>query len=492
MNNGTLPSSQGPAKNAPGFTHLTRRSFLGRTVLAAGALTLPQIVPGSALGANGSVPPSRRVNVALIGRGAMGSGHLHRLAGDQAFQLMAVCDADKARRDLGVERVESTYAAARDAGTYKGCFSTSDYREILARADIDAVLIASPDHWHTLQSIDAAKAGKDIYCEKPVSVTIEEGRRLVSAVRRYGRVFQTGTQYRSAGAIRTVCNFIREGRLGKIRSVFTLLHGLDQFMGWRFKGDQADKWRAAGKSFVPLEFALEAEPVPEGLDWDMWVGPAPWREYNHLYHANPVSGVVPWSFDSAFGVAASTWFMSHATDVIQYALGVERSGPVEIVHPSTGEFPTITCRYANGTLMHFVENWAQVNKLYNELPGARLAGNFGGVFLGERGWLSTLSTGGQLEGSPESLFDEMRLVRTPEVNIGGNNHHANWLECMHTRKAPSADEEIGHRAAAVWHLLSACFQTGHSLKWDPVKEIFPGDSAANRLLSRAMRAPWRM
>jgi hypothetical protein len=430
--------------------------------------------------------------VGLIGRGAMGSGHLHRIANDRAFQLLAVCDVDRARREEGKATTEAVYAAQTGAGSYQGCQTCVDYREILARPDIDAVLIASPDHWHTLQSIDAAKAGKDIYCEKPVSVTMEEGRRLVETVRRYDRVFQTGTQYRSISAIRTVCNFIREGKLGKIRSVFTLLHPLDNFMGWRFKGQDAEVWKPCGRSFVPLDFALAREPVPEGLDWNLWVGPAPWRDYNHLYHANPVSGVVPWSFDSAFGVTSSTWFLSHAADVIQYALGMERSGPVEIIHPSTGEFPTITCRYANGTLLHFVEGWNDVKRLYKEVPDARLAGNFGGLFLGERGWVTTMTTGGQLEGSPESLFDEMKLVRTPEVNIGGNNHHANWLECIHTRKSPSADEEIGHRSSALWHLLSISFRTGKSLRWDPVKEVFPGDAMANRLLSRTMRAPWRM
>jgi hypothetical protein len=203
--------------------------------------------------------------------------------------------------------------------------------------------------------------------------------------------------------------------------------------------------------------------------------------------------VVPWSFADAFGVTSSTWFLSHAADVIQWALGYETSGPVEIIHPQTGEFPTITCRYANGALLHFVEQWGQVKELYHAVPdSARLAGMFGGLFVGERGWLTTMSSGGRLEGEPESLFEEMELTRTPEVNIGSNDHHANWLKCIRARSAPSADEEIGHRGAALGHLLNICFWTGQSLSWDPTKETFIGNEAANRLLSRATRAPWSL
>ncbi|HYG33735.1 MAG TPA: Gfo/Idh/MocA family oxidoreductase, partial [Clostridia bacterium] len=402
---------------------------------------------------------------------------------------------DATRRETGRAAVDSIYAATQPEGSYRACSAYNDYRDLLARSDIDAVLIATPDHWHTLQSIDAAKAGKDIYCEKPVSMTVREGRLLVEAVRRYGRVFQTGTQYRSIPAIRKVCRFIREGRLGKIKSVFTPYASLSSFMG----GDRCKPYaqvlnlEQCGKLYVPTDFALPAEPVPEGLDWDLWVGPAPWRSYNRLYHINPSPGVVPWSFCDAFGVTSSTWFLSHAVDVIQWALGCENSGPVEIIHPSTGEYPTLTAKYANGTLLHFVDHWRIVKDVYRAVPAsARLAGHFGGLFIGERGWLTTMSAGGRLEGDPESLFDEMKLKRSPEVSIGSNNHHANWLECIRTRSAPSADEEIGHRAASLGHLANIACWTGRSLKWDPVKEVFLGDEMANRLLSRALRAPWRL
>ncbi|MBE0542656.1 MAG: Gfo/Idh/MocA family oxidoreductase [Verrucomicrobia bacterium] len=474
---------------------ITRRKFIQRGLTAASVLALPTIIPASARGANGSVPPSERITVGLIGPGLMGSGHLRVMAHRRDAQLLAVCDVDKSRRDRSREIADATYAANEPDGGYKGCAAYNDYRELLARPDIDAVLIATPDHWHSLQAIDAAKAGKDIYCEKPVSMTIQESRKLVEAVRRYGRVFQTGTQYRSIPDIRRVCQFIRDGRLGKVKSVFTLYHNIHgNIAGGRFTpfANVVSPDRC-GKSYPPMDFALPAEPVPEGLDWDLWVGPAPWRPYNHLYHTNPSPGVVPWAFADAFGVTSSTWFLSHSADVIQWALGYENSGPVEIIHPGSGQFPTMTCRYANGTLLHLVDHWGQVKDLYQALPAtARIAGNFGGVFIGERGWVTTLSTGGQIEGEPESLFEEMELKRTREVNIGANNHHANWLECIRSRKPPNADEEIGHRAASLGHLANIACWTGRSLKWDPMKEEFADCDAANHLRSRAMRSPWRM
>ena len=473
---------------------IPRREFLRRGATAAGLLVLPTFPTSDARAAEGSIPPGERVNVGLIGIGAMGSGHLRRLAGDPAFQLVAVCDVDSTRRENARDTVEKMYAAATTSGTYRGCAAYNDFREVLAREDIDAVLIATPDHWHSLMAIEAARAGKDIYLEKPISMTIQEGRRVVETVQRYGRVFQTGTQYRSAPTIRQVCQFIRDGGLGKVKTVFTQLFTLGGWLhGERFKPYvgvvNPDRF---GGSYVPMDFALPAEDVPEGLDWNLWVGPAPWRPYNRLYHINPSPGVVPWSFDDAFGVTSSTWFLSHAADVIQYALGVERGGPVDIIHPGSGEFPTLTFRYANGTLLHFVADWAQVKSLYNGVPAdARLAGMFGGVFVGERGRMTGLSGGGQIEAGPATLLDEMKLA-SREVNIGANDHHANWLKCIHSRGKPSCDEELGHRTAAIGHLTNIAYWTGQSLKWDPAKEEFNASDAANRLRSRAAREPWRI
>jgi len=455
---------------------ITRREFLHRTGRLSAATVLPWIIPVSVHGAQTNTPPSERIAVGLIGHGAMGSGHLHRLVGDREVQVLAVCDVDRVRRDEAKKRVDETYAAR--GGQYQGCTAYNDYRELLARSDIDAVLIATPDHWHTLQAIHAVEAGKDVYCEKPISLNVYEGRRLVETVGRYGRVFQTGTQYRSISTIRKVCDFVRAGGLGKVKSVFTLWGKIGRRLGV--------------DSYTPLSFALPAEPVPDGLDWDLWVGPAPWQPYNNAYHRNPSPGVVPWAFSEDFGAAAVTWYHSHAADVIQYALGVENSGPVEFIHPSSGTYPTLTCRYANGTLLHLVDNWDMVKNVYKAVPAeARLAGNFGGIFVGERGWVTSMSTGGPIEGGPDELFVDMKLT-TREVNIGDNNHHANWFECIRTRRPTSCGVEIGHRGASLGHLTIIAYKLQRSLKWDPDKEEFPGDGAANRLLARSMRSPWHL
>ena len=374
---------------------LSRRAFVSRT---AGALAAPWLVPASARGADGTTAPANRITVGLIGRGCMGRGHLQRLVGDKDVQVLAVCDVDRSRCQEGKEVVEANYAVSRPKGSYSGCATYSDYREVLSRADIDAVVVVTPDHWHTPISVHAVKAGKDVYCEKPVSLTLRQGRALVKAVRANKRVFQTGSQYRSMQTFNEAIAFVRAGGLGKVKQVFTI-------WGWQHVP-------VLGKSRVPLNPVLPEEPVPDGLDWNQWVGPAPWHPFNHHYHRNPIPGVVPWNFCEDFGLGPSTSYHSHAADVIQYALGVEESGPVELIHPTGGGYPTLTCRYANGTLLHHVDGWGQVKELYKAVPReARLEGNFGGVFVGERGWLSILYGGGKLEAGPESLFDEMKLKR---------------------------------------------------------------------------------
>jgi hypothetical protein len=455
---------------------LTRRAFLARSA-AASLLAAPWIIPTSIYGGNGVPSPNARINVGLIGLGAMGNGHLHILAGGRHAQLVAVCDPDRVRREQGARQADEICAAQRAAGTFRDCAAINDYRELLARRDIDAVVIVTPDHWHALQAIHAAQAGKHVYCEKPVSLTIREGREMVETILRYARVFQTGTQYRSIPTIRRVCNFVRAGGLGKVKSVFTI---------WG-----KTHVPTVGESYVPLDPALPAEPTPEGLDWDLWAGPASWRPYNAAYHRNPIPGVVPWTFCNAFGAGAITNYHSHAADVIQYALGMETSGPTEIIHPCTGEFPTLTCRYVNGVLLHHVDHWGQVKQLYKAVPAdARLEGLFGGLIVGERGWITSMSGSGPVEGGPEGILREMSLT-TREVNIGSNNHHTNWFECIRSCGQPSAYEEIGHRSASLGHLVAISFRLGRSLRWEPTKEVFLGDEEANRLLSRARREPWQ-
>jgi hypothetical protein len=406
----------------------------------------------------------------------MGSGHLRLLLGRPETQVLAVCDVDRTRCEEGVRVANQSYAAARSSGTYRGCDGYNDYRDLLARDDIDAVIIVTPDHWHSLMSADAARAGKDIYCEKPVSLTLQEGRRLVETVHRHGRIFQTGSQYRSIPVIHQVCDFVRAGGLGKLRGVFTL---------W-----MKSHIPTVGPSMVPLDPILPEQPVPEGLDWDLWVGPATYRPYNAAYHRNPSPGVVPWVFCDAFGAGAVTGYHSHAADVIQYAIGHETSGPVEILHPADGPFPTLTCRYADGTLLHHLEHWGQAKSLYHAVPDhVRLEGLFGGLFVGERGWVTSMSASGPIECGPTELAAELNLPGRG-VAIGANTHYPNWFECLKTRAKPSSQEEIGHRSAALGQLVTLSYALGRSLRWDPVLEVFDNDPEANRLRHRAYREPW--
>ena len=473
---------------------ISRRGFVRRAAVVSGAVCAPMIIPASARGADGTVAPSNRITVGLIGRGMMGRGHLRHLAYNPSVEVLALCEVDRTRLDEGMAELAALYAERTENGTARGCDAYNDYRELLARDDIDAVVIATPDHWHTPQSIHAAESGKDVYCEKPISITIDEGRQLVDAVRRNGRVFQNGSQYRTNPTIRRACDFIRNGGLGKIKSAFTLWGRMGGFIG----GERFQPYAASvnpgvtGRAYAPLDYALPGEPAPEGLQWDLWVGPALWRPYNPLYHVNPMPGVVPWSFCEDFGVGPSTWYHSHAADVLQYALGYEESGPVELIHPGSNEFPTLTCRYANGALLHLVEGWGQVKELYDDLPeDAPLDGNFGGVVVGERGWLTTMSRGDGIAGGPDELMAEYNSP-AHDVDLGGKDHHGNWLECIKTRGKPHSHEEIGHRAASLGHLTIIAYKLARSLKWDPVREVFPEDEQANRLLRRARRAPWHI
>ena len=471
---------------------ITRREFLDRTGRVSAMVAVPWIVPAAAVRAQTSTPPSERITVGLIGHGAMGHGHLHRLAGDREVQVLAVCDVDRVRRDEAKRVVEETYAARKPDGKYKGCTAYNDYRELLARPDIDAVVIATPDHWHSLQAIHAVEAGKDVYCEKPISLTVQEGRRLVETVRSYGRVFQTGTQYRSISHDPEGLRVRPSGRAGQGQ------------VGLHASGPLASSSRADASSLPgdrsrtrPLPMSRALRPAGRARARRAGLGPVGGSRPRGSRTTASTTGIPrPASCRGrsarTSAPAAVTWYHSHAADVIQYALGMENSGPVEFIHPSSGAYPTLTCRYANGTLLHLVDNWDMVKNVYKAVPAdARLAGNFGGVFVGERGWVTSMTTGGPIEGGPEEIFAEMKLT-TREVNTGDNNHHANWFECIRTRRPTSCGEEIGHRGASLGHLTIIAYKLQRSLKWDPVAEEFPGDDAANRLLGRALRSPWHL
>jgi len=420
---------------------VTRRTFFKRSAGAAAGvglgLALPAIIPGRALGADDTVAASERIRVGMIGVGGMGSGHLGGLVGNRQVEVVAVCDVDQGHREDARARVGEK------------CAAYNDFRELLDRQDIDAVWIATPDHWHTLTSISACQAGKDIYCEKPLTLTIAEGKALRNAVRRYGRVFQTGSQQRSDWNFRYACELVRNRKAGKLKRITANIGGAP----------------ASG-------FDADREPPP-GLDWNMWLGPAPWVPYNPqrcFYNFR-------WFYDYSGG--KMTDWGAHHNDIGQWGHGMDDSGPVRIeaagTFPNDGLFDTATTfrveyTYADGIKQYCTSD--DPNGILFECAD-------GNIFVSR----------GVLESDPPDLIklpigpDDVHLYESP-------GHHQNFLDCIKTRQRPICDVEIGFRSVAVCHLGNIALRTGKVLEWDPVSERITNDESLNRWLSRPYRAPW--
>jgi predicted dehydrogenase len=442
---------------------IKRRTLLRR---AAAAAVAPWILPAAARGADGAMAPSNRIALGFIGVGMMGRGHMHGFLGDADVQVQAVSDVDRWRRDDALSLIETAYAARRTAGTYRGAMAYLDFRELLARDDIDGVVIALGERWHPVATVLAAKAGKDIYVEKPVSLTIAESRAMVDAVRRYGRVCQVGLQQRTSPEFQLACRLVHDGALGKVHTVFTVGQGVSQ------------------------EIDLPAEPTPDSLDWDRWLGPSPWRPFNNRFHylGRPLN-VVPWEFCRDFGSGSIGSGGVHAFDVVQWALRMDESGPVEISPPEAGKYPSLTYKYSNGVLLHVVDG--RIDRRQYEVPQGwdevtRIK-SFGAVFVGERGWIH-VGRQGFLESYPTDILAGRPARSDPRASV--YDHHRNWLQAMRTRCRPNCDVSVGHHSTNVTNLGCVARWTGRVLKWDPAREEFLGDEEANRMRRRAMRAPW--
>jgi hypothetical protein len=445
---------------------ITRRNLLkGATAVALGA---PYVLTSSALGAAGRPPASERIGVGCIGIGAMGQGHVRHCLELPEAQIVAVCDVDRWRREHAKAAVEARYAEQRPGGQYRGCEAYHDLRDLLARHDVDAVLIATGDRWHALATSLAVKAGKDVYCEKPISLTVREARAMVEVVRRHGRVFQGGLQQRSSGEFIKACDLVRAGAIGKVRVVYVNHPGTVGDVG------------------------LPAEPVPDGLDWDLWLGPAPWHPYNSRFHPyGQPPHVVPWHFCRDFGGGNLTSNAVHAFDVVQWGLSMDEGGPVEITPPETGEVPVLTYRYASGVLLQVVGGRIDPQRLLvpeGFVPAAPIQ-DFGALFVGEGGWIH-VGRGGYLKGFPQEVLEALPgwQGRRPPAR----SHHQNWLDCIRTRGRPACDVSVGCQSTIVSHLGCIAHWTGRTLKWDPLKELFVGDEEANRWLDRPKREPWRI
>jgi len=445
-----------------------RRKITRRIALQFGGLTaVPLALPSSAFGKDNTVAPSERIHLGMIGIGAMGQGHVRCFLGYPEARIVAVCDVDRWRRENAKKVAEATYADVAQRGTYRGCTAYNDLREVLSRDDVDAVAVATGDNWHAAATVMAAKAGKDVYCEKPISKTIDEARAMVRAVERYGRVFQAGLQQRSSPEFITACDLVRRGAIGKIRTVYVGHPGTNENVN------------------------LPGQPAPEGLDWDRWLGPAPWRPYNARFHrCGPPPHVVPWHFCRDFGGGNLASNTVHAFDVVQWALGMDRSGPHEVIPPETGRVPSLTYKYPDGVQLQVTGRLDPATHLVPEGwdPRTRIQ-NFGALFVGEQGWIH-VGRSGYLKSYPAGIVEQAGKPAEPIRTV--SNHHQNWLDCIRTREKPACDVETGCRSTTVAHLGCIAHWTGRSLRWDPAAEEFVDDEEVNRLRRRTMRQPWGM
>ena len=444
---------------------LGRRRFLATTARAAGAtLVGPWIIPSLARGAGGRSAPSNRITIGLIGTGRQGLLiNLPSLLYEDDVQVVAVCDVDQWRMDEAKAKTDAFYAEATTAGTYKGCAAYRDFRGLLARDDIDAVMISTPDHWHVPMAMAAARAGKDILCEKPLARNIAEGRRLADLVAKRKRVFRIDSEFRSSSRHHQAAQLVRNGRLGRLTRIVTV---------------------------IPTEVMMGPQPempVPPELDYDLWLGPAPFAPYTEqrVHPRKNARGRPGWICirDYADGLLA-TWG-AHLNDIAMWANNTERTGPVEI--EGTGKFPPSENLW--NTLREFSVDLTFANGV---LLTCRSGGDPSLRFEGTDGWIELPTGPGQVTASLESL---------PKWKPGPNDlslpfkrtEKRDFLDAVKTRGQTLCDAECGHRVSSLVHLGLAAIQLGRKLRWDPVKESVVGDdAAARRLLEPATaRSPWR-
>ena len=399
---------------------ITRRAFLARTAVAAG--TAPLIVSARAFGAN------ERIVMAGIGMGGQGRGDLGGFLRFKQVQVVAVCDVAAQHRAKARSMVDGAYENS-------GCREYGDFREVLARPDIDAVLIATPDHWHAIVATEAMAQGKDVYCEKPESLTVRQGRRMVEVARRYGRVFSGGSQ-RVWEDYNWFHRMVRGGAIGQVREVFV------------------NVGEPSGPCYLP------PVPVPEGLNWDLWLGPAPWRPF----HPSLITGGFrPYRDYSGGGM---TDWGCHGFGGALFACNLQQTGPVEIIPPDGKEHPRLTYVFANGIRIYHGGGWGDI--------------------LAFRG----------TEGELPARGREAKERPLPDIQIPNYKGHGgifgDFLHCVQTRERPFRDIELAHRTATTCHLGNIACWLKRPLKWDPVKEEILGDPQAARWLDRPMREPWRM
>ncbi|MFQ6131349.1 MAG: Gfo/Idh/MocA family protein [Armatimonadota bacterium] len=445
---------------------ITRRRFMRR---ATAAVAAPYVVSASSLGFGEAVAAGERIAMGLIGCGGHGAGwNLNQVFRCPDAQVVAVCDVDDARCRQAKARVEQHYA--RTVGEdYKGCASYGDFRELIARDDIDAIINATPDHWHVIPAIMGARAGKDVICEKPLTLTVAEGRVLSDVISKTGRVFQTASENRSIDSYIHLCELVRNGRIGKLQHIEVTLPAGNESRGPNFTQD-------------------EEQPVPEGFNYDMWLGQAPWAPYCPAR----CHGSFRWNLDYSGG--RLTDWGAHLIDLAQWANDTEATGPVEV--EGTGKFPPrealfntaeefdIDYKYANGVTM----------KVVSKGPGIRFEGTEG--WIGFSGWRAPLRASSEAILESKIGPEETRLYRPSEIvgraDGGKGGEHRNFLDCVKSRRPCYAPAETGHRTITIAHIGNIAMMLGRKLRWDPDAERFVGDSEADEMLSRRQREPWTL
>lgn len=428
---------------------------------------VPSIIPASALGRAGRPAPSDRITMGVIGTGNQGFNDMNGFLRDSRVQIIAVCDVNEesagywhgriAGRKPAQDFVNWSYANETESGLYKGCDAYEDFRDLIARDDIDTVLTSLPDHWHAIPAIMAAKSGKDIYGEKPLSLTIADGRAMSDAVAKYNRVFQTGSQQRSDFRFHKVCELVRNGRIGELKSVKCGL-----------PSGTPDLGRSGNRR--------QPEPVPKGFNYDMWLGPAPEAPYSPARcHVN-----FRWILDYSGGQV--TDWGGHHPDIAQWGMGTEHTGPTSITNPK-GIFSTdvpwntateyyFECNYANGVQLVVSDKLKR-----------------GITFEGTEGWLWV--TRGNWDASDKTILeseigeDGVRLYKSED-------HFRDFIDCVISREQPVAPCETAHRSITISHLGNIAMILGRDLQWDPEKEEFIGDEEANAMRSRPLRDPWTL
>ncbi|MCK4292626.1 MAG: Gfo/Idh/MocA family oxidoreductase [Planctomycetes bacterium] len=438
---------------------LSRRHFLRNSAVAgASALLLgPTIVPNSVFGAGA---PGNRVTVGMIGMGRQAyHSNLKTFLNFSDVQVVAVCDVDGWRLDNARKAVEKHYGSGRSSGTFKGCSAHRDFREVLERGDIDAVMISTPDHWHVPMATAAARAGKDICCEKPLTLNIAEGRVLSDTVRRYGRVFRTDSEFRSHECFRRTCELVLNGRIGKVHTIRTGVPAGD----------------VAGTPQPEMT-------VPEELDYDLWLGPAPLAPYT-LKRVHPRQSYARpgWMRVLDYCEGMVTNWGAHLNDIAQWGNGTERTGPVEV--EAGGKFPSdglwnvllsfeVRYKFANGVRMFYAISRPYVR------------------FEGTAGWIEADYGKQSIKAEPQSILKSK--IAPDEIHLPLKHEKRDFIDAVKTRGQTLEDAEVGHRTTSLCQLGHIAIQVGRKLKWDPDAERFTNDQTANRLLHRPMRSPWML